>query len=65
AARNYEIIINRKTAIREAISRAKAGDIVIITGKGNDKYFEENNKVYAYSDIAEVRKALGERKKRG
>lgn len=65
AARNYEIIINRKTAIREAISRTKAGDIVIITGKGNDKYFEENNKVYAYSDIAEVRKALGERKKRG
>ena len=60
--KNYEIILNRKTAIREAIFRAQANDIIIITGKGNDEYFEQNNQIYCYSDIIEATKALKERK---
>ncbi|MCK9537237.1 MAG: UDP-N-acetylmuramoyl-L-alanyl-D-glutamate--2,6-diaminopimelate ligase [Bacilli bacterium] len=60
--KNYEIIINRKKAIREAIFRAQANDIIIITGKGNDEYFEQNNRIYIYSDIIEATNALKERK---
>ena len=62
SANNYEIITDRKTAIRKAVFSVKAGDIVIITGKGNDNYFEENKIVYEYSDISEVKKALKEKK---
>lgn len=32
------IIMDRRLAIREGISRAKTGDVVIITGKGTDPY---------------------------
>jgi UDP-N-acetylmuramyl-tripeptide synthetase len=55
---NYEIIVDRKQAIRNAIVNAKENDIVIITGKGNDTYFEISNHVYSYSDITEVVDAL-------
>lgn len=34
----YEIIMDRREAIRKALSLAKTGDTVIITGKGTDPY---------------------------
>jgi len=34
----YEIIMDRREAIKKAISLAKTGDAVIITGKGTDPY---------------------------
>lgn len=37
----YDIIIDRREAIREAISRAKEGDVIMITGKGTDPYLME------------------------
>jgi len=33
-----EIILDRRTAIKEALLRARAGDAVLITGKGTDPY---------------------------
>lgn len=60
---NYEIIIDRKEAIQKAIMEAKKDDIIIITGKGNDNYFEINNKIYQYSDIYEVIVNLEKKKK--
>jgi UDP-N-acetylmuramoyl-L-alanyl-D-glutamate--2,6-diaminopimelate ligase len=38
-----EIIMDRRDAIRKALSMAKAGDAVIITGKGTDPYIMEAN----------------------
>lgn len=35
---NYQIIMDRREAIRTAIRQAQAGDVVIITGKGTDPY---------------------------
>jgi UDP-N-acetylmuramoyl-L-alanyl-D-glutamate--2,6-diaminopimelate ligase len=32
------IILDRRTAIREALKEAKEGDAVLITGKGTDPY---------------------------
>ena len=46
----YEIIINRKDALAHALKLAKKDDIVLITGKGRETFFEENNTKYIYSD---------------
>ena len=35
---NYKIIVDRKEAIQQAILTAKANDIVLIAGKGHEKY---------------------------
>jgi len=61
---NYEIILNRKFAINYAIASAKSNDIIVITGKGNDNYFEDNNNIYPYSDILEAKLALKKRKQK-
>ena len=47
---NYEIIIERKDAISKAIKIAKENDILIVTGKGNDDYFDLSNTRIKYSD---------------
>ncbi|MES3031483.1 MAG: UDP-N-acetylmuramoyl-L-alanyl-D-glutamate--2,6-diaminopimelate ligase [Patescibacteria group bacterium] len=38
APSNYTIIMDRRAAIREALSKAQTGDTVLITGKGTDPY---------------------------
>ena len=35
---NYDIIENRKDAIKKAIEMAKSGDVVVIAGKGHEDY---------------------------
>ncbi len=35
---NYQIIIDRREAIKTALNQAKTGDTVLITGKGTDAY---------------------------
>ena len=55
---NYEIIIDRFLAISKSISIAKPGDIVIVTGKGNDDYFEINNHKFKYSDAEVIKEIL-------
>lgn len=61
---NFEVIIDRKSAIEKAINDAVTGDTIIITGKGNDNYFEIEDIVYPYSDIAEVIKNLEQKNMR-
>ena len=36
--KKYKIIMDRRLAIREALRQARAGDVVLITGKGTDPY---------------------------
>lgn len=57
---NYEIIVDRTKAIAKAISIAEPNDIVIVTGKGNDNYFEINNHKYSYSDAEVIKNILAE-----
>ena len=35
---NYEVVENRKEAIKKAISLATAGDVIVIAGKGHEDY---------------------------
>lgn len=48
---NYERIINREEAIKRALSIAKADDIVLIAGKGDDNYMAIGDSYLEYSDI--------------
>lgn len=54
-----EIIMDRRAAIVRALSLAKAGDAVLITGKGTDPYImEANNVKMPWSDAQVVREEL-------
>ena len=54
-----EIILNRREAIQKALSLAKKGDAVIITGKGTDPYImEANGKKTPWNDVKVVKECL-------
>ncbi len=54
-----KIILDRHEAIREALSLARAGDAVIITGKGTDPYImEASGKKTPWNDAAVAREEL-------
>jgi UDP-N-acetylmuramoyl-L-alanyl-D-glutamate--2,6-diaminopimelate ligase len=55
----YEIILDRRQAIHKAISMAKSGDTVVISGKGTDPYImEANGKKTPWSDASVAREEL-------
>jgi UDP-N-acetylmuramoyl-L-alanyl-D-glutamate--2,6-diaminopimelate ligase len=58
-AREPRIIMDRREAIRAALSSARAGDSVLITGKGTDPYImEAGGKKIPWSDAEVVREEL-------
>ncbi|PJE73227.1 MAG: hypothetical protein COV00_00925 [Candidatus Tagabacteria bacterium CG10_big_fil_rev_8_21_14_0_10_40_13] len=62
----YKIILNRREAIAEALRIAKAGDAVLITGKGTDPYIMGPKGTKIKWDEGEVvREELGKIKKYG
>lgn len=57
-----QIIMDRREAIATALSHARTGDTVLITGKGTDPYIMEANGVKTpWSDAAVVREELEKR----
>lgn len=48
---NYKIIIDRTEAMIYAFKIAKKNDVILVTGKGRENYFEENNVKMVYSDF--------------
>ncbi len=55
---NYLIEQDRAKAISVGIFAAKAGDIVLIAGKGHEQYQEIKDKKYHFSDIEQAQKVL-------
>ena len=56
--KNYEVELDRRTAINKAIKMAKPGDIVLIAGKGHEDYqILPTGKIH-FSDEEEALKAL-------
>jgi len=51
-------VANRKEAINYAVKLAKAGDVVIVCGKGHEKSMCFGTTEYAWSDVKEVKEAL-------
>jgi UDP-N-acetylmuramoyl-L-alanyl-D-glutamate--2,6-diaminopimelate ligase len=55
---NYRVVMDRATAIYEAISGARRHDVVLIAGKGHEQYQEIGGERLPFSDAAVARKAL-------
>lgn len=52
---------DRRTAIRQALERARPGDVVVIAGKGHETYQEVNGKQLPFDDAVEARADLSAR----
>ncbi len=54
-----DVILDRREGIARAISYARSGDVVLISGKGTDPYImEANNKKTPWSDVEVAREEL-------
>jgi len=51
-------ISNRKEAIRTAVRLAKAGDCILVAGKGHEKYQEIMDEKFPFDDKKELKEAL-------
>jgi len=54
----FEIVHERETAIRTAVQASRAGDVVLVAGKGHEDYQIQGSVRRAFSDRAIVRDAL-------
>jgi UDP-N-acetylmuramoyl-L-alanyl-D-glutamate--2,6-diaminopimelate ligase len=63
AGRHAELVVepDRHLAIRQALDSARAGDIVVIAGKGHETYQEIEGKRLPFDDVVEARRALSVR----
>lgn len=59
---DYEIIVNRRTAITKAVKMATSDDLVIVAGKGHETYQESAHGRIHFDDGEEVRRAIKELK---
>jgi UDP-N-acetylmuramoyl-L-alanyl-D-glutamate--2,6-diaminopimelate ligase len=57
----YGVIIDRAEAIRYAIRKANKNDIVVIAGKGHERYIQDSTGYRAFDERNIVRQALNER----
>jgi UDP-N-acetylmuramoyl-L-alanyl-D-glutamate--2,6-diaminopimelate ligase len=55
---NFLVVLDRREAIRMAISMAKEGDIVVVAGKGHENYQVLKDRVVHFDDREEVRLCL-------
>jgi UDP-N-acetylmuramoyl-L-alanyl-D-glutamate--2,6-diaminopimelate ligase len=57
--RGYEIILDRRKAIQNALDEAVKEDIVLIAGKGHEKYQLIGSRRRHFDDVEEVERAAG------
>ncbi len=55
-------IVDRKAAIASAIELARAGDVVLVAGKGHEKYQVIGDQTLPFDDVAVARDALARRR---
>jgi UDP-N-acetylmuramoyl-L-alanyl-D-glutamate--2,6-diaminopimelate ligase len=58
---NYEIVPDRERAIFRAVELADTGDIVLIAGKGHEKYQEFADAKVPFDDVAVAKWAINEK----
>jgi UDP-N-acetylmuramoyl-L-alanyl-D-glutamate--2,6-diaminopimelate ligase len=51
-------LVNRKEAIKVACMMARPGDIILIAGKGHEKYQEIKGEKFPFDDLEEVEHSL-------
>lgn len=52
------VIIDRKQAIKTACTMANPNDIVLVAGKGHEKYQEINGSKFPFDDLEEIKQSL-------
>jgi UDP-N-acetylmuramoyl-L-alanyl-D-glutamate--2,6-diaminopimelate ligase len=57
-------IVDRRDAIQYAVGHATAGDLVLVAGKGHEKYQEIGGRLLPFDDVAVAREALQARRDR-
>jgi UDP-N-acetylmuramoyl-L-alanyl-D-glutamate--2,6-diaminopimelate ligase len=55
-------IVDRRAAITKAIELARPGDVVLVAGKGHEKYQVIGDRVLPFDDVAVAREALSRRR---
>jgi UDP-N-acetylmuramoyl-L-alanyl-D-glutamate--2,6-diaminopimelate ligase len=55
-------IVDRRAAIAKAIELARPGDLVLVAGKGHEKYQVIGDRVLPFDDVAVSREALAKRR---
>jgi UDP-N-acetylmuramoyl-L-alanyl-D-glutamate--2,6-diaminopimelate ligase len=55
-------IVDRREAILDAVQRATSGDVVLVAGKGHEKYQEIGGRTYPFDDVAVAREGLEARR---
>jgi UDP-N-acetylmuramoyl-L-alanyl-D-glutamate--2,6-diaminopimelate ligase len=55
-------LVDRREAIARAVELARPGDLVIIAGKGHEKYQVIGDRVVAFDDVVVAREALARRR---
>jgi UDP-N-acetylmuramoyl-L-alanyl-D-glutamate--2,6-diaminopimelate ligase len=63
ARSNHRVILRRERAIRTAILSAKAGDLLVLAGKGHEAYEDGPRGKLPFSEREIARRALEERKR--
>jgi UDP-N-acetylmuramyl-tripeptide synthetase len=61
---DVQAIVDRREAIERAVEQAESGDVVLIAGKGHEKYQQIGDRVLPFDDGDIARQALGRRRKR-
>jgi UDP-N-acetylmuramoyl-L-alanyl-D-glutamate--2,6-diaminopimelate ligase len=61
-AENPMTIVDRRAAIAKAIELARPGDLVLVAGKGHEKYQVIGDRVLPFDDVAVARDALSRRR---
>ena len=57
-------IVDRKEAIAQAVRDARSGDLVLIAGKGHEKYQQIGDRTLPFDDVEVAREALARRRSR-
>jgi UDP-N-acetylmuramoyl-L-alanyl-D-glutamate--2,6-diaminopimelate ligase len=61
---DVQTVVDRHDAILQAISTASKGDVVLIAGKGHEKYQEIAGRTHPFDDVAVAREGLEARRVR-
>lgn len=61
----YEVIVDRKEAIKKAIEMANKSDIIVLAGKGHEPYQEINGVKYPFDERIIVKDIISNIKKKG
>jgi UDP-N-acetylmuramoyl-L-alanyl-D-glutamate--2,6-diaminopimelate ligase len=56
----WAVILDRANAIREAIGRARPGDLVLLAGKGHETYQIFADRTIEFDDVQVAKDALKE-----